>query len=52
MVKRPCGAVTAMATEKGESMRLAAYAVAAQRIAAAIKEGEKAPRRSISTMIL
>jgi glutamate dehydrogenase/leucine dehydrogenase len=52
VMRRAYDAVTAMATEKGVSMRLAAYAVAMQRIAAAIKEGEKAPRRSISTMIL
>jgi len=33
-------------------MRLAAYAVALQRIAAAVREAEVAPRRSVSTMIL
>ncbi len=52
VMRRAYDAVTAMATEKGVSMRLAAYAVALQRIAAAIKESETAPRRSISTMIL
>jgi len=45
-------AVTTLAAEKAISMRLAAYAVALQRIATAIREGEKTPRRSVSTMIL
>jgi glutamate dehydrogenase/leucine dehydrogenase len=52
VMRRAYDAVTAMATDKGVSMRLAAYAVALQRLATAIKEGETAPRRSISTMIL
>ena len=52
VMRRAYDAVTAMATEKGVSMRLAAYAVALRRIAAAIKESETAPRRAISTMIL
>jgi glutamate dehydrogenase (NAD(P)+) len=52
VMRRAYDAVTAMATEKGVSMRLAAYAVALQRIAAAIKEGETAPRRSITTVIM
>jgi glutamate dehydrogenase/leucine dehydrogenase len=52
VMRRAYDAVTAMANEKGASMRVAAYAVALQRIAAAIKEAETAPRRSISTMIL
>ena len=52
VMRRAYDAVTAMANEKGVSMRLAAYAVALQRIAAAIKEGETAPRRSITTVIM
>jgi glutamate dehydrogenase (NAD(P)+) len=52
VMRRAYDAVTAMATANGVSMRLAAYAVALQRIAAAIKEAETAPRRAISTMIL
>ena len=52
VMRRAYDAVTTMATEKGVSMRLGAYAVALQRIAAAIKEGETAPRRSISTVIM
>jgi glutamate dehydrogenase (NAD(P)+) len=52
VMRRAYDAVTAMATEKGVSMRLGAYAVALQRIAAAVKETETAPRRAISTMIL
>ena len=52
VMRRAYDAVTAMANEKNVSMRVAAYAVAMQRIAAAIQEGERAPRRSISTMIL
>jgi glutamate dehydrogenase/leucine dehydrogenase len=44
--------VTTLAKEKDVSLRLAAYAVALQRIAAAIKESESAPRRSISTVIM
>jgi glutamate dehydrogenase/leucine dehydrogenase len=52
VMRRAYDAVTAMAAEKGVSMRLAAYAVALQRIAAAIKAGEAAPRRSITTVIM
>jgi glutamate dehydrogenase/leucine dehydrogenase len=52
VMRRAYDAVTAMATEKCVSMRLAAYAVALQRLATAIKESETAPRRSVSTMIL
>jgi len=52
VMRRAYDAVTTLAAEKGISMRLAAYAVALQRIAAAIREGEKTPRRSVSTMIL
>ncbi len=52
VMRRAYDAVTALATEKGVSMRLAAYAVALQRIAAAVREAEVAPRRSVSTMIL
>jgi hypothetical protein len=44
--------VTALANANDISLRLAAYAVALQRIAAAIREAEVAPRRSISTVIL
>ena len=49
---RAFDAVTELARQKDISLRLAAYAVALQRIADAIREGEKAPRRSISTVIL
>ena len=52
VMRRAYDAVTQLANEKGISMRLAAYAVALQRIAAAIRESEVAPRRSISTVIL
>ncbi|TMC34814.1 MAG: Glu/Leu/Phe/Val dehydrogenase [Chloroflexi bacterium] len=52
VMRRAYDAVTTLAAEKGISMRLAAYAVALQRIATAIGEGEKTPRRSVSTMIL
>ncbi len=51
VMRRAYDAVTGLATEKGISLRLAAYAVALQRIAAAISEGEKAPRRTISTVL-
>jgi hypothetical protein len=44
--------VTELAGKQGISLRLAAYAVALQRIAVAIKERETEPRRSISTVIL
>ena len=50
IMRRAFDAVTAMARDKGVSLRVAAYAVALQRIAAAIKESESAPRRSISTV--
>ena len=52
VMKRAYDAVTAMAAEKGVSMRLAAYAVALQRIAVAIREGEKEPHKPISTVLL
>ncbi len=52
VMRRAYDAVTELAQAQGISMRLAAYAVALQRIAAAIKETETAPRRSISTIIL
>ena len=52
VMRRAYDAVTTLAAEKAISMRLAAYAVALQRIATAIREGEKTPRRSVSTMIL
>jgi glutamate dehydrogenase (NAD(P)+) len=52
IMRRAFDAVTELATQQGISLRLAAYAVALQRIAAAIKESETAPRRSISTAIL
>src|SRR5262249_41193634 len=45
IMKRAFDAVTALATANDISLRLAAYAVALQRIAAAIREGEVAPRR-------
>ena len=51
VMRRAYDAVTQLATEKRISMRLAAYAVALQRIADAIREGEKAPRRTISTVL-
>ena len=52
IMKRAFDAVTALASANDISLRLAAYAVALQRIAAAIREAEVAPRRSISTVIL
>jgi len=52
IMRRAFDAVTALASERDMSLRLAAYAVALQRIAVAIREGEVAPRRSISTVIL
>jgi glutamate dehydrogenase (NAD(P)+) len=52
IMRRAFDAVTALANEKDISLRLAAYAVALQRIAAAINESELAPRRSISTVIM
>jgi glutamate dehydrogenase (NAD(P)+) len=52
IMRRAFDAVTDLAGQKDISLRLAAYAVALQRIADAIREGEKAPRRSISTVIL
>src|SRR5579864_1151291 len=52
IMRRAFDAVTALAKEKDVSLRLAAYAVALQRIAAAINESESAPRRSISTVIM
>jgi glutamate dehydrogenase (NAD(P)+) len=52
VMRRAYDAVTTLAADKGVSMRLAAYAVALQRIATAIGEAEVAPRRSVSTMIL
>jgi glutamate dehydrogenase/leucine dehydrogenase len=52
IMRRAFDAVTAFANERDVSLRLAAYAVALQRIAAAIRETEVAPRRSISTVIL
>ena len=52
IMRRAFDAVTALAKDKDISLRLAAYAVALQRIAAAIKESESAPRRSISTVIM
>ena len=52
IMRRAFDAVTTLAKEKDVSLRLAAYAVALQRIAAAIKESELAPRRSISTVIM
>jgi len=52
VMRRAYDAVTTLAVEKGVSMRLSAYAVALQRIAAAIHDTEVAPRRSVSTMIL
>jgi glutamate dehydrogenase (NAD(P)+) len=52
IMRRAFDAVTTLAKEKDVSLRLAAYAVALQRIAAAINESESAPRRSISTVIM
>jgi glutamate dehydrogenase (NAD(P)+) len=52
IMRRAFDAVTSLAKEREISLRTAAYAVALQRIAAAIREGEVAPRRSISTVIL
>jgi glutamate dehydrogenase/leucine dehydrogenase len=52
IMRRAFDAVTELARQKDISLRLAAYAVALQRIADAIREGERAPRRSISTVIL
>jgi glutamate dehydrogenase/leucine dehydrogenase len=52
IMKRAFDAVTTLANDRGISLRLAAYAVALQRIADAIREGEVTPRRSISTVIL
>jgi glutamate dehydrogenase/leucine dehydrogenase len=51
VMRRAYDAVTQLATEKGISLRLAAYAVALQRIAAAIRDAEKEPRRTISTVL-
>ena len=51
VMRRAYDAVTGLATEKGVSLRVAAYAVALQRIASAISEGERAPRRTISTVL-
>ena len=51
VMRRAYDAVTQLATDKGISLRLAAYAVALQRIAVALREGEKAPRRTISTVL-
>ena len=52
VMRRAYDAVTELAGKQGISLRLAAYAVALQRIAVAIKERETEPRRSISTVIL
>jgi glutamate dehydrogenase (NAD(P)+) len=52
IMRRAFDAVTTLAQQNNISLRLAAYAVALQRIAAAIKETEAAPRRSISTVIM
>ena len=52
IMRRAFDAVTALANEKHVSLRLAAYAVALQRIAVAVKESESVPRRSISTVIM
>ena len=52
IMRRAFDAVTTLANEKGISLRLAAYAVALQRIAAAVNESDSAPRRSISTVIM
>jgi glutamate dehydrogenase/leucine dehydrogenase len=51
IMRRAFDAVTELAAQQGVSLRLAAYAVALQRIGAAIKESETAPRTSISTVI-
>jgi glutamate dehydrogenase (NAD(P)+) len=52
IMRRAFDAVTTLAHDNHISLRVAAYAVALQRIAAAIKETESAPRRSISTVIM
>jgi glutamate dehydrogenase/leucine dehydrogenase len=51
VMRRAYDAVTALATEKGVSLRRAAYALAMQRLAAAIRDRETTPRAAVSTMI-
>jgi len=51
VMRRAFDAVTALATEKGVSLRRAAYALAMQRLAAAIRDRETTPRAAVSTMI-
>jgi glutamate dehydrogenase (NAD(P)+) len=52
VMRRAYDAVTDLASAQRVSMRLAAYAVALQRLAAAIRVQEKEPRRPITTVLL